>query len=75
MPKATHTHTTPTRRTALGATIAVIAAGLAARSALASTEPDDADAKLIRLCADGASPPSSWAHRPELLKVQPRTVH
>jgi hypothetical protein len=24
---------------------------------------------------EGASPPSSWAHRPELLKVQPRTVH
>jgi hypothetical protein len=24
---------------------------------------------------EGASPPSSWAHRPELLKVQPKTVH
>jgi hypothetical protein len=60
MPKATHTHTTPTRRAVFrGLGLTSIAAGLAARSALAtpSVPPDAAradaanpDAELIRLC-------------------------
>jgi hypothetical protein len=54
MPKATHTHTTPTRRAVFcGVGLTSIAAGLAARSALATPAvPPDADAELIRLCGE-----------------------
>jgi hypothetical protein len=57
MPKATHTPTTPTRRAVFrGLGLASIAAGLAARSALAApaapAAAPDADAELIRLCGE-----------------------
>jgi hypothetical protein len=53
MPKATETPTTSRRSALRGLGLTSIAAGLAARSALATpAAPPDADAELIRLCGE-----------------------
>jgi hypothetical protein len=49
---ASTTPTTPIRRAALGAAITAIAAGLAVPACASTRADDDADAELLRLCAE-----------------------
>jgi hypothetical protein len=52
MSQATETNTTPTRRTALGFSLAAFVAGLTVPVLAGATPAPDADAELLRQCAE-----------------------